>query len=73
MLGLINNDKDFTHTQVGKIVLVIFDIEAFKISNLIFNHLHCWDCLTLLKNKHTLTCRPKLKFQNCIQHTILAH
>jgi hypothetical protein len=32
MLGLPNNDKDFTHTQVGKIGLVIFDIEAFKIS-----------------------------------------
>jgi hypothetical protein len=32
MLGLPNNDKDFTHTQVGKIGLVIFDTEAFKIS-----------------------------------------
>ena len=30
MLGQPNNDKDFTHTQVGKIGLVIFDIEAFK-------------------------------------------
>ena len=27
----------------------------------------------MLKNKHTLTCRPKPKFHNCIQHTILAH
>ncbi len=35
MLGLPNNDKDFKHTQVGKIVLVIFDIEAFKISKAI--------------------------------------
>ncbi len=32
MLGLRNNDKDFMHTQVGKIGLVIFDTEAFKIS-----------------------------------------
>jgi hypothetical protein len=32
MLGLPNNDKDFTHTQVGKIGLVFFDTEAFKIS-----------------------------------------
>ena len=32
MLGLPNNDKDFTHTQVGKIGLGFFDIEAFKIS-----------------------------------------
>jgi hypothetical protein len=35
MLGLPNNDKDFTHTQVGKIGLVIFDIETFKISKAI--------------------------------------
>ena len=32
MLGLPNNEKEFMHTQVGKIGLVIFDIEAFKIS-----------------------------------------
>ena len=32
MLGLPNNDKEFTHTQVGKIGVVIFDTEAFKIS-----------------------------------------
>ena len=36
MLGQPNNDKDFTHTQVGKIGLVIFDIEAFKISKAIY-------------------------------------
>ena len=35
MLGLSNNDKDFTHTQVGKIGLVIIGIEAFKISKAI--------------------------------------
>ncbi len=37
------------------------------------NHWHCLDYLTILKNKHTHTCRPKPKFHNCIQHTILAH
>ncbi len=52
MLGQPNNDKDFRHTQVGKIALVMFDIEAFKISFL-HNHLLCWDCLTMLKKKHT--------------------
>jgi hypothetical protein len=36
ILGLPNNDKVFTHTQVGKIGLVIFDIEAFKISKAIY-------------------------------------
>ena len=36
MLGLPDNDKDFTHTQMGKIGLVIFDIEAFKISKAIY-------------------------------------
>ena len=35
MLGLPNNDKDFTHTQVGKIGLVFFYTEAFKISKAI--------------------------------------
>ena len=35
MLGQPNNDKDFTHTQVGKIGLVIIGIEAFKISKAI--------------------------------------
>jgi hypothetical protein len=35
MLGQPNNDKDFTHTQVGKIGLVIFNIEGFKISKAI--------------------------------------
>jgi len=35
MLGLPNNDKDFTHTQVGKIGLVIIGIEASKISKAI--------------------------------------
>ena len=68
MLGLPNNDKDFTHTQVGKIGLVIFDTEAFQ---RLCNQLHCLHCLTMLKNKHTHTSRQKLKFQNCIQHTIL--
>jgi hypothetical protein len=27
MLGLPNNDKEFMHTQVGKIGLLIFDIK----------------------------------------------
>jgi hypothetical protein len=35
ILGLPNNDKVFTHTQVGKIGLVIFDFEEFKISKAI--------------------------------------
>ena len=35
MLGLPNNDKEFTHTQLSKIGLIMFDIEAFKISKAI--------------------------------------
>ena len=35
MLGLPNNDKDFTHTQVVRFGLVIFGIEAFKTSKAI--------------------------------------
>jgi hypothetical protein len=72
MLGLPNNDKDFTHTQVGKIGLVFLTLKHLK-SQRLYNHLNCLDCLTMLKNKHTHThtCRQKLKFQNCIQHTIL--
>ncbi len=69
MLGQPNNDKDFTHTQVGKIGLVILTLKHLK-SQRIYNHWHCLDCLTMLMNKHTHTCRPKPKFQNCIQHTI---
>ena len=37
MLGLPNNDKDFTHTQVVRFGLVIFGIEAFKISKAIYS------------------------------------
>ena len=72
MLGLPNNDKDFTNTQVVKLVLLFLALRHLK-SQRLYNHLHCLDCLTMLKNKHTHTCRPKLKFQNCLQRTILAH
>jgi hypothetical protein len=29
-------------------------------SQRLYNHLHCLDYLTMLMNKHTHTCRPKL-------------
>ena len=57
MLGLPNNDKDFMHTQVGKIGLVFLTLKHLK-SQRLYNHLHCLDCLIMLINKHT--CRPKL-------------
>ncbi len=40
MLGLPNNDKQFTHTQVGKIgifFLTLNYIETFKISKAIYS------------------------------------
>ena len=73
MLGLPNNDNEFTHThrwvKLDFLFLTFNYIETLK-SQRLYNHLHCLDYLTMLMNKHTHTCRPKPKFQNCIQHTI---
>jgi len=65
MLGLPNNVKEFMHTQFSIIGIVIFDTEAFKISFALFGL-----PIYANENTHTHTCRPKLKFQNCIQNTI---
>jgi hypothetical protein len=54
MLGLPNNDKDFMHTQVGKIGLGFLTLKHLK-SQRVYNHLHCLDCLTIIKNQHTHT------------------
>jgi len=54
MLGLPNNDKDFTHTQVVKLVLLFLALKHLK-SQRLYIHLHCLDCLTMLMNKHTHT------------------
>jgi hypothetical protein len=54
MLGQPINDKDFTHSQVVKLVLLLLALKHLK-SQRLYNHLHCLDCLTMLKNKHTHT------------------
>jgi len=59
------------HTHRWVKLFLFLTLEHLK-SQRLYNHWHCLDCLIMLKNKHTHTCRPKPKFQNCIQHTILA-
>ena len=61
-----------THRWV-KLVFLFLTLKHLK-SQRLCNQLHCLHCLTMLKNKHTHThrCRQKLKFQNCIQHTIFS-
>ena len=54
MLGLPNNDKDFTNTQVVKLVLLFLALRHLK-SQRLYNHLHCLDCLTMIKNKRNHT------------------
>jgi hypothetical protein len=54
-----------THTHTHRWVKLDFlfltfnYIETLK-SQRLYNHLHCLDYLTMLMNKHTHTCRPKL-------------
>jgi hypothetical protein len=71
---MIKNLHTHRWVKLESLFLTLSYIETFKISKVTsFALLGLPNFAKEQTHTHTHTCRPKLKFHNCIQHTILTH